>query len=73
MIVQVESKNRKRSARPQRRIEAVGQAFCGVYSGAGMVTKGREIKEKGREEKREKIKFFGGKTSITECIYRYVG
>lgn len=50
-----------------------------------MATKGREIKEKerkgGREggrakkgEKRgEKIKFFGGKTGITECIYRYVG
>lgn len=58
MIVQIESKNRKRSARPQRRIEAVGQAFCGVYSGAGMVTKGREIKEKGREEKKGKNQIF---------------
>lgn len=25
------------------------------------------------EKRGEKIKFFGGKTGITECIYRYVG
>lgn len=59
--------------------------FAAFIPGAGVATKGREIKEKerkgGREggrakkgEKRgEKIKFFGGKTGITECIYRYVG
>lgn len=62
--------------------------FAAFIPGAGVATKGREIKEKERgkrgcrrggggakkgEKRGEKIKFFGGKTGITECIYRYVG